>query len=439
RLTLAGDRSPLAQLVRLFLLGETVSAVELNAVLPLEDAGPLLTGDSTALRPAYDLAPYADEQHDWWVVSDLPDADGRPQRTDHVLGVGGASTTIAQLVVRRPVARALDIGTGCGVQALHLSTHSAAVTATDVVPRALSLAATSLALSGVEAELLGGSLQEPVTGREFDLVVCNPPFVVGPQRRFAYRDGVATSTSTGDDLSRAAVRAAAGLLAEGGTAHLLVNWLHVRGQDWRDRAAEWVSGLGCDAWLVQRDAQDPVDYVSTWARDAGPADDAEVEPWLRWFAEQRIEGVGFGWVLLRRAVGPHRVLVEEVLHPVDLPLGEEIGGWFDRVQWLRDRADDDLLEQAFRVAPAVRLDRTALPGAEGWEEAAAALRLDGGWRWTLPCDEATAALVAGCDGSRSLRAIVAVLAAALQQPVDDVAPAVCATVRGLVDRGLLLP
>lgn len=432
---LRGDSSPLATLARLFLLGDVVADDEVEAVLGLDDAGPLLDRAGADLRAAYDVAPHADPSHDWWVVADRTDA-GRPRRADHVLGVGGASTTLAQLTVRRPVRRALDIGTGCGVQSVHLSTHATEVTATDVVPRALQLAATTFALSGLDVELRLGDLVEPVAEREFDLVVCNPPFVVGPSTRFAYRD----SGEESDGLSRRAVRAAASVLADGGVAQLLVNWLHVDGEDWRDRVAEWVSDAGCDAWLLERDAQEPVDYVATWLADAGEhGDDRLAAEWLQWFADRHVEAVGFGWVMLRRAEGPHRIAVESAPQAVSQPLGEAVAGWLDRVAWLRHRSDDELLRHRFRTAPDVRLDTAARPGPDGWTPVASTLGVDDGFRWRLPCDEPTAALVAGCDGNRPLAAVAAVLALATGADDTALAPAVCATARGLVDRGLLLP
>ncbi len=82
---------------------------------------------------------------------------------------------------------ALDVGTGCGVQALHLSEHSAAVTATDLSDRALRMAATTAALNGRRWELLQGSLLEPVGQRRFDLIVSNPPFIVGSGLRAGRR------------------------------------------------------------------------------------------------------------------------------------------------------------------------------------------------------------------------------------------------------------
>jgi methylase of polypeptide subunit release factors len=380
-----------------------------------------------------ELSPHAQEDADWWVLSDRTDASGHPTRADHVLGVGGASTTLAQLTMRRPVDRALDIGTGCGVQALHLSRHATRVTATDSVRRALQLAATGFALSGVDVELVEGDLTEPVADREFDLVVCNPPFVVGPSSRFAYRD----SGRAGDAMSRDAVRSAAGVLADGGVAQLLVNWLHVRGEDWRDRAASWVADLGCDAWLIERDVQDPVDYVSTWLADAGESDEALAREWLDWFGAAGVEGVGFGWVLLRRGDAPHRVAVESVAQGVDQPLGPHLAAWLDRVEWLRDRDDAALLDARLVAAPAARLDVAHTP--PDWAPAGRMLSLDEGLRWALPCDEATAAIVRGCDGTTALRSLVAVLGAVLGEAESELAPAVCATVRGLVDRGLLLP
>lgn len=436
RIALGDANDVQAQLIRLLLLGDDVDVSALRQLLPLDAMATLLEPAAAGrMRCAVEVAPHGDDTADWWVVSDRTDARGRPTRRDHVLGVGGASTTLAQLTVRRRVTRALDIGTGCGVQALHLSRHTTSVTATDVLPRALELAATTFALSDVDVELLAGDLTQPVADREFDLVVCNPPFVVGPHQRFDYRD----AGRDADELSRAAVRAAARALADGGVAQLLVNWLHVRGEDWRDRIGDWVSDLGCDAWLIQRDLQEPADYVSTWSGDAGDYDDAVAAEWLAWLQSRGVDAIGFGWVVLRRSAAPHRVAVEEIPHPVDQPLGPHIAGWLDRVEWLRDRTDDALLDVAFVPAPDVRLDTVAAPGADGWRPVASALRLDSGWRWSLPCDDVTAAIVSGCNGSSPLRALVAVLGVITGLPEPDLIPAVCATVRGLLDRGLLLP
>jgi hypothetical protein len=153
----------------------------------------------------------------------------------------------------------------------------------------------------------------------------------------------------------------------------------------------------------------------------------------------RAEAVGFGWVVLRRGPTPHRVAVEAATHPMDQPLGPHMASWLDRVGWLRDRDHGALLDERLVCAPALRRDLAQVPSVDGWQTAGEALRLDEGFRWTLPCDDATAAIVGGCDGATPLRSLVTVLAAALGEPETEVAAAVCATVRGLVDRGVLLP
>jgi hypothetical protein len=155
--------SVLETLTRLWPLQQPVQMAAAKEVVPLEllIAGGLLVQDGDTVRAVVDVRPYADDAGDWWVVSDLtPGLDGRvePVPDDHVLGVNAASSTLAQLTVRRPVDRALDLGTGCGVQALHLARHTGTVVATDVSGRALALARMTMALNDSDVDLRRGSL-----------------------------------------------------------------------------------------------------------------------------------------------------------------------------------------------------------------------------------------------------------------------------------------
>jgi release factor glutamine methyltransferase len=74
-----------------------------------------------------------------------------------------------------------DVGTGTGAIALALAANvpSASVTAIDLSPDALALAAENAALNGLaeRVELLAGDLLAPIAGRSFDLVASNPPYV----------------------------------------------------------------------------------------------------------------------------------------------------------------------------------------------------------------------------------------------------------------------
>lgn len=420
--------TPIETLIRLFLLGTTEPAAAVEAAMPVSA---LLEAGGPGYRAAIDLRPY----EKWWVVADLgTDVRPGPVRPDHVLGVGPASLTLAAATIRRPVGTALDIGTGCGVQSLHLSEHAGGVTGTDVLPRALAMARLTARLNGLDWELLAGDLLAPVQGRRFDLVVSNPPFIVGPgDGGFAYRD----SGLAGDEVCRRLIRQAPGVLAEDGWCQLLANWEHRGDEDWQDRLAGWLEGLGCDAWVWQREVADPAQYAALWLTDAGekgsPEYEARYDRWLDWFAATGVEAVGFGLVTLHRSgASTPTIRIEEVSQPVEEPAGVSVAAWFDRQAALRDV---DLSTVRFDRAPGLELEQVAVPGPEGWAVTGQRLRQPAGMRWSAAVDPAVAALVAGCDGSHPLGELAAVL-----EPAFGIEPGqVEQMARGLADRGFLIP
>ncbi len=275
--------APTALLTALFMLGEPVPAAALDVALPRTGAtgaratGLVDTPDAQGLvRPLVDLRPHeaVDDVGEvrWWVASDVGElVTGRELAPDHVLGIGRAGLTLAGLTPRRPVGRALDLGCGCGIQALYLLRHCEQVVATDVSARALAFTSFNTALAGVGPERLDlrqGSFLEPLAGERFDLIATNPPFVITPPAvrqaglpLMEYRD-------TGAPVLPVLVPGLAGLLRGGGTLVMLGNWEHRAGQDWRERVSTWLP-QDVDAWVVQRDLQDPVQYATTWLRDGG--------------------------------------------------------------------------------------------------------------------------------------------------------------------------
>ncbi|MDQ3786972.1 MAG: methyltransferase [Actinomycetota bacterium] len=431
------DAGDLGTLIRLFLLGDTEPEQAIRSALGSVDladavANEVLTADG---RAGLDIRPYEDN---WWVVADL-DADQRGGAVpeDHVLGVGHASISLARATARRPVGTLLDVGTGCGVQALHASTHASRITATDLSERALALARGTFLLNELDVELLAGPWFEPVEGRRFDQIVCNPPFVVGPARvDYTYRD----SGLAGDGASALVIGRMPGLLAEGGVGQLLASWLHRKGEDWAERVTSWLPP-GVDAWFVQRDVADPALYVGTWLRDAGidprSAQGREkASAWLDWFASNDVEGVGFGYVTVRRAdVAEPEIVCEDLRHAYDDPLGPESARWLDNVAWLR--ANEDRLESTrFVVPPSVVLEEVSSPGEEGWEPVVRRLHRMDGPGWQHEVDEPTARLLAGCRGALPLSDLLALLEIAYDG-ID--AEAALPIVRDLVLHGMLVP
>ncbi|WP_156758246.1 DUF7782 domain-containing protein [Actinokineospora pegani] len=440
--------SPVETLVRLFLVGDAEPAAAVQRALGRLDlaevaATGLLRLDGDRVRAGLDLRPHADEAGSWWVLADL-DSDqlGGPVGADHVLGIGHASLSLARATTRRPVGTVLDLGTGCGVQALHASRHAGAITATDLSSRALALASATFRLNGLKVQTLRGSWFEPVEGRAFDQVVCNPPFVVGPPRvDYVYRD----SGLAGDDASALVVRGVPKVLNPGGVGQFLASWLHKRGEDWGDRVTSWLPDEGVDAWFVQRDVAEPALYVGTWLRDAGidprsAEGAAKASAWLDWFDDNDVTGIGFGFVTLRATGSDTEVACEDLRHAYDDPLGEEAGRWLDRVAWLRAHAAPEaLLSAVFTTAPTVVLERVAEPGPEGWRELVRRLHRTDGPGWQQETDELVTSLLAGCQGVLPLGELLALLAAGQGLPADAVVRAAVPVVADLVAHGMLLP
>src|SRR5690625_7570497 len=130
------------------MLGDPISpdlARAIFATLTLDGAKKLnliTTNDDGDIVATVDISAYAtDHPGDMWVASDQTALQlGKPLPADHILGVGKASMTLAEITPRHRVNSALDIGTGCGIPALHLLSHDDHVTIPDISTRALAFA-----------------------------------------------------------------------------------------------------------------------------------------------------------------------------------------------------------------------------------------------------------------------------------------------------------
>ncbi|WEH40484.1 class I SAM-dependent methyltransferase [Streptomyces sp. AM 2-1-1] len=445
-----GDTA-LDTLVRLFLLQRAVPVKRAENALPLAEcvADGWVREEDGEVRATVDVRPYGGPGgEDWFIVSDLGCAVGGAggigaHEEGVVLGVGGASTTLAGITVRTPVASALDLGTGSGIQALHAAQHATRVTATDLNPRALDFTRLTLALSGAApADLREGSLFEPVADETFDLIVSNPPFVISPGARLTYRDG----GMGGDDLCRTLVQQSGDRLNDGGYAQFLANWQHVEGEEWQDRLRSWVPE-GCDAWIVQREVQDITQYAELWLRDSGdhrsdPAEyTARYESWLDAFEARGTTAVGFGWITVRKsaaaAAGKPSVVVEEWPHSIEQPLGPAVLAHFARQDYLRAQDDASLLAGHFTLAEEVVQEQVGLPGAEDPEHVV--LRQHRGMRRATKVDSVGAGFAGVCDGSLPAGRILDAIAQLMGEDPVLLRDRTPQAIRLLVEEGFLEP
>lgn len=454
-----GAADPAAVLAGLWLLGMDLRPDQVEAALPrlgvsgLQKLGLVdaeLTDDAQWCRPRVELRPYQAEQQqgvaDLWVTSDLSAQQVQgPLPTDHVLGIGRASLTLAAAIHRRRVRTALEIGTGCGIQLLHMLDHVDHVVATDLSARALNFTHFNLLLNapalrldledlGQRVELLQGSLFEPVAGRRFDLIVSNPPFVItprpaeeAPEDRYTYRDG----GRRGDLLMQEIVTALPEFLTDSGTAQMLGNWEIPISTDWDTRPQAWCAdfapGQQVDAWFIQRDQQDISGYAETWLRDASTErDPAEYQQryaqYLADFSSRDVEAVGFGMIWLRRRstsqagpIQPWRRF-EEITGPVEQPLGPVIGATVARAtQASQDPAS--VWDSALVVAADVTEERHQRFGAIHPEVIIA--RQGSGMRRSRPVSSAGAGLLGAADGEFTAAQLITAVAALMEESTDE--------------------
>jgi len=434
----------LATLVRLFALQVPVDRPRADAALPgLVDplvAAGMLAASGGEVRALVDVRPYGDEEHDWWIVCDPTSGlDGRqaPMDPSYVLGISEASSSLAQLTVREPVGRALDLGTGCGVQALHLAQHAREVVATDVNPRALAMARLTAQLNELDVDVRDGSLFEPVAGETFDLIATNPPFVISPpgSQVLVYRD----SGMPGDSVVRHLVENAETHLTDGGWCQILANWAHHDDLAWEDDLGQWLEGRPLDAWILQRELVDPAAYVEMWLADAGLATAPDYvqryDAWLDWFASERIEAIGFGWLSLRKTSQTPVRRLEEWTGEIAQPVGPGVAAWGERIDRLRGVDDAALLDHTFRQAIDLVEETRGAAGADDPE--AIVVRLQHGVRRTVQVDTVEAGLVGASDGDLTSGQILDALAALLGRDAADLRRTYAPTVRRLVEEGFL--
>ena len=433
----AGDR--LAGFISCFMLAQPVSralAEKLFATVGLDGALALnlvrITDDDDVVATV-DLSAYAtDHPGDMWVASDQTALQlGGPLPADHILGVGKASMTLAEITPRHEVSTALDIGTGCGIQALHLLTHAQHVTITDISERALDFAVFNILLNAAKLDVdpnnfkdrvtvLAGNMLEPVAGQHFDLVVTNPPFVIAPPAStttHTYRE----TGHTGDRLVKELLSTIDTVLVDGGQAVMLANWEMVGDGDWHARLATWPSE-SLDIWAIQRSSSDPAQYAEIWLRDSSEHLNPEAyaqsyAAYLADFGARGVTQIGFGWVWLRkRAHTPPLRRFEYLTAAVQQPVAHAWSTSVARHDAVHAFDEHWALADVHLVVPDwVTYEQYQRFGAQHPEVLMA--RSGAGFARHIRLDTATAAVLGACDGELTVGQITAAVAGLLE--LDD--------------------
>lgn len=431
------DGSLLATLVRLFVAGITLTHTEITATLQPDTIDALTNTALLEATPAGYRATVRLVPADGLLIACDRIERHLDRAADFVVGPSPVSQMLAALTLRKPVERALDLACGAGILALLAARHSRHVVALDVNARATALTRFNAALNALDAvETIDGNLFAPLHGQRFDLIVSNPPFVIGPDSTYLYRDG-------GEQICVRIVREAPAHLVAGGCLQMLCNWPERAGEDWRTAVTAWFAGTDCDAWVLRLQSLDAMSYAAIWLTQefAGqPIAETSLSRWMEHLSSLAIASVGTGLVVMRRPRGR-----KPWLEVRDAPtLVGAAGASIASVLAARDFAahtdsDDTLLTSCLRPSPDLEYRTRQRPGGNGWQPHRAELKLVQGLAFAVNADPVATRLIGLLDGQRTLREAVDIVARGLGVDSAILLPQLPAMVRQLLHLGLLIP
>lgn len=431
----------LSTLIKLFLLGVEVDTGEADQALApldsrrLEAIGVLKIADERA-QAKVRVVPNGGMYFAYDMLGNTVEGE-----FDQVMGVNPSTLSLAYITVRRPVKSALDMGTGCGLQAIVAANHAERVTATDINPRALNVTAFNAVLNGKDnIEYVTGDFFEPVKGRRFDVIVTNPPYIISPDFSVEYRD----SSLPGDQVSRQIVQDFPTYMNEGAYAHTISNWAHGVDEHWSAPLRKWVEDSGCDALFLHSKTSTPLDYAINCNKDhqtANPDAFSKVlDRWLEYYDDQGIKAISSGAIVLRRrSDGPNWVRADELPPGKMTPCGDHIARIFENQDYLFGLKDDaELLEEAFSVFEQHSIEQT-LEKVEGeYTVKDIMLRLEHGIRFQGRIDGNSFLLLTRCDGRRTLAQLVFEMAQVKGLDRDELTRNTLPVFRRLLELGFLL-
>lgn len=153
------------------------------------------------------------------------------------------SYILAGLVDRSTrITAALDLGTGSGIHALLASRHSDQAVGVDVNLRALAFSRFNQRLNArTNVEFLHGDLYAPVAGRQFDLILSNPPF--NPTPAVPAGTDYWSGGPSGEEILSRIIGGIDAHLAESGICHIITLLCHHKaGPNYREKLDMWLSG-----------------------------------------------------------------------------------------------------------------------------------------------------------------------------------------------------
>lgn len=432
-----GEPSALNMLLRLFLFGMALEARAVSGVIPepvlaiMLESG-ILAASGGAFEPAVMLTPL--DQY-WFAADPLARLESE-QSSDIVLFPNQTTRILHQSSIRQPSRSTLDLGAGCGVLSVLAAPYSVRVAATDLNPRAAAFTRFNARLNGVEnIECYSGDTFEPVREQMFDRILANPPFFITPSSAQLYCENPMDL----DGYCRRVVREASGHLNEGGYLQMTLEWVHLRGESWQERVAEWMEETGCDAWILRGYWRDPAAYAYERTKDGYPASPekatAKFNEYVAYYRAHDIESVCGGMLMARRRTGQNWLRIEDLPLDAPGPFGESVNRVFETQTILSEHPSDEaMLALRPRLAPDTLLQQHLHLADGRWAPESLQLTLQQGLRASLEVESEVAGFLARCNGNRQLGELVQELANTVPASPVEVRQQCSNVVRKLAER-----
>jgi len=398
----------IACLVRYFLAGEALPAVELHRWIPepvhhaMRALGLVQTlgGD-----PSRSYCPVI--LHPFETVYLASDRRISPEGVEYgapdivMLALSGITQSFAAMVPRTPCERFLDLGTGSGAMGLLAAGFAKEVWATDITERAVAYAEFNRRLNGASnVTVVRGDLFAPLQGVMFDRIATDPPFEPPVKPNLIYSVG----GEDGEAIIRRLLESLHLALAPGGRLYGICLGTDRENDPVEARLRRYLGPHAeeFDLALLIRQEQDPRSYaLEATAMEGAGAE--KLERWADFFLGLRAQSVVYAHFLVQRRSAPRPVFT------VRRKFGPQSG--VAQAEWLLDwmtrsmtrETDGFILEGKPALAPHAEL--IARHGMQGGElvPRSYTLNVKHPFEAQLQCPSWMARMASQCDGRRTGR------------------------------------
>ena len=422
--------------MRLFFLGLPVK----SDTLPLQFAQNIFEcglafADGVLVRPMVLVTPMLQQ----YVVSDL-----HPNNTkyadQYVPTLSQPAMHLLSFAITDPGQKVLDLCGGCGPHAIFAGQFSESVTSTDSNPRAKQFVDFNSALNGIEnIQAVTGDLFAAIPADKYNLILCNPPFVISPSTTDGFRDNKFEL----DHLLYKILCEAPRHLEEGGFFQTTCEWVQIRGEEWTERLKNWLKDNGCDAWIIEANCQAPESYASNRLKETSPdqsADSEALDQYIKYFNNKSVEAIRGGLIFLRRRAGANWQVISTLQKKPTRSLSSEIKQGFQTHDLLySDVNDQTLLGAKLCVPEGLQLYASSSWDTNQWALDTMTIENACGLYSKVSIDETMQTLISSFNGAAPVQRVLESFALTMEIPVEMATTQGLAFVRSLLEEGLLKP